>query len=169
MKTILCFGDSNTWGYNPRDCGRYDPEIRWPGVVRKKLGQGFLVVEEGLNGRTTVWDDPIVAVNRSGKAVLPVCLETHKPLDLVIIMLGTNDLKLQFSLPAVDIAKGAGLLLDLVSYSKAGPKETNPFCLLISPPYMGEEPAFDGMFDLTRNKSKQLAPFYKREVDLRQG
>lgn len=59
MKTILCYGDSNTWGYDPVTGGRLERDRRWPGVLRTQLGEGYLVIEEGLNGRTTVWDDPI--------------------------------------------------------------------------------------------------------------
>ena len=59
MKTILCYGDSNTWGYDPVTQDRFPPDTRWPGVLRHELGEGYLVIEEGLNGRTTVWDDPI--------------------------------------------------------------------------------------------------------------
>ena len=105
MKTILCYGDSNTWGYNPSMGGRYARDERWPGVLRKELGEGYLVIEEGLNGRTTVWDDPIEGY-KNGKTYLVPCLETHKPLDLVIILLGTNDLKMRFSVSALIQAAG---------------------------------------------------------------
>ena len=98
-----------------------------------------------------------------------MCLESHKPIHLVIIMLGTNDVKVRFSAPAADIAKGVGLLLDIVSRSTAGPGESGPACLLVCPPLVGEEPGFDGSFSQGREKSKQLADFYKREVDSRKG
>jgi len=91
-KRILCFGDSNTWGWNPIDKQRYSKNERWPGVVAKFLGEGFEIIEEGLNGRTTVWDDPVEG-NKNGKEHLPIMLETHRPIDLLILMLGTNDLK----------------------------------------------------------------------------
>ncbi len=91
MKTIVCFGDSNTWGFAPISKARYDRDTRWPGVLRNALGGGYLVIEEGQNGRTTVWDDPIEA-NKNGATYLLPCLESHKPLDLLIIKLGTNDL-----------------------------------------------------------------------------
>ncbi len=96
MKTILCFGDSNTWGARPltslNDITRYGPDVRWGSVLRGTLGEGFWVVEEGLNGRTTVWPDPVEGEYKSGKSYLPACLESHAPLDLAAIMLGTNDL-----------------------------------------------------------------------------
>ena len=78
-----------------------------PGVLRKELGEDYLVIEKGLNRRTTVWDDPIEGY-KNGKTCLFPCIETHKPLDLVIILLGTNDLKMRFSVSAYDIANGAG-------------------------------------------------------------
>jgi lysophospholipase L1-like esterase len=132
-KTVLCYGDSNTWGYNPKTGQRYGRDERWPGVLRKELGQGYLVVEEGLNGRTTVWDDPIEG-HKNGKTYLIPCLETHKPIDLVIVMLGTNDLKMRFSVSAFDIANGAGVLVDIVQKSAAGPQDKAPEVLLLAPP-----------------------------------
>jgi lysophospholipase L1-like esterase len=94
LKTILCFGDSNTWGWIPGPDGdRYPPEVRWPGVLQERLGDNYRVVEEALNGRMTVWDDPYEPVHdKNGKRHLAVALESHKPIDLVILMLGTNDL-----------------------------------------------------------------------------
>jgi len=91
MKRILCFGDSNTWGYIPGVRKRYAPEIRWPGVAQRILGGEYLLIEEGLNGRTTVYDNPCKPWER-GIDMLPGLLVSHNPLDLVIIMLGTNDL-----------------------------------------------------------------------------
>jgi len=103
MKTIMCYGDSNTWGCIPltgqQPPWRYGPAQRWPGVLRRELGDGHWIVEEGLNGRTTVWDDPLEPF-RSGKELLAPCLLTHQPIDLVIVMLGTNDLKGRFGLSA---------------------------------------------------------------------
>lgn len=91
MRNILCYGDSNTWGYDPRDASRYPAEVRWTGVLAKKLGAGYRVIEDGINGRRTVWDDP-VNLCRNGAEGLGYALNSGKPLDLVIVMLGTNDL-----------------------------------------------------------------------------
>ena len=91
MRTILCFGDSNTWGDPPGGNGRFAWHERWTGILQSSLGDGFRVIEEGLCGRTTCFDDPF-SPNRNGLAYLTVALETHCPLDLLIIMLGTNDL-----------------------------------------------------------------------------
>lgn len=76
MKTILCYGDSNTWGYNPDGSGRYPKHIRWTSVLQKELGENFDVIPEGLNGRTTVWDDPVKGEYRNGKKIF-IDLSAH--------------------------------------------------------------------------------------------
>ncbi len=103
MKTILCYGNSNTWGAVLGTGERYAPFIRWTGVLAQELGAMYRVIEEGPNGRTTLWDDPIEGY-KNGKEYLIPCLESHRPIDLVVMMLGTNDLKIRFSVPAYDIA-----------------------------------------------------------------
>ena len=161
MKTILCYGDSNTWGYNPSTGGRYARGKRWPGVLRKELGKGYLVIEEGLNGRTTVWDDPIEGY-KNGKEYLIPCLETHKPLDLVIILLGTNDLKVRFSVSAYDIANGAGVLVQTVQKSETGPSGGAPQVLLLAPPPVAKLTGFAEMFEGAELKSCRFAEHYAR-------
>jgi lysophospholipase L1-like esterase len=109
-RVVLCFGDSNTYGSIPGEKGgRYDAETRWPGVLARELGDGWRIIEEGLPGRTTVFDDPISPYRR-GADYLPPCLASHSPLDVVVIFLGTNDLKARFAAGAVDIAAGVGVL-----------------------------------------------------------
>ncbi len=164
MKTILCYGDSNTWGYNAATKSRFSRDERWPGVFRQELGDGYLVIEEGLNGRTTVWDDPIEGY-KNGKEYLIPCLETHKPLDLVVIMLGTNDLKKRFSLSAYDIAEGAGVLAHLVQRSYAGPNEGAPQVLLIAPPPVARLSDYAEMFEGCEAKSRKLGEQYRRVAD----
>jgi lysophospholipase L1-like esterase len=161
MKTILCYGDSNTWGYDPATTERFDRDSRWPGVLRQELGDGYLVIEEGLNGRTTVWDDPIEGY-KNGKQYLIPCLETHKPLDLVVIMLGTNDLKKRFSLSAFDIAYGASALADVARKSEAGLGGAAPKVLLICPPPVGKLTEFAEMFEGAEEKSRRLAEWFRR-------
>jgi lysophospholipase L1-like esterase len=163
MKTILCFGDSNTWGADPVGGQRFSLSTRWPGVLRQELGDGYWVVEEGLPGRTTVWPDPIEGY-KSGKEYLIPCLESHKPIDLVIIMLGTNDLKARFSLTAQDIAAGAGVLVRMVQQSGCGPNQQAPKVLLIIPPPVGElsKTLFVEMFAGAEAKSQRLASFYRQ-------
>ncbi len=161
MKTVLCYGDSNTWGYDPATQTRYPRDVRWPGVLRKELGDDYLVIEEGLNGRTTVWDDPI-ELDKNGATYLRPCIQTHKPMDLVIIMLGTNDLKTRFSLPAYDIASGAGVLVDIVMKSDAGIDDGAPQVLLIAPPQAVELTGFAEMFEGAIEKSAGFAKHYRR-------
>lgn len=142
MKTILCFGDSNTWGYDPASMTapyprRHGPGVRWTGVLAKELGADFKVIEEGQNGRTTVHEDPL-NICRKGKDYLPACLESHKPLDLVILMLGTNDLKSTFNVPPGEIAAGAGVLARMILASDAGLGNRPPQLLLVCPPLVGD-------------------------------
>jgi lysophospholipase L1-like esterase len=160
-KTVLCYGDSNTWGYSPVDGTRYARDVRWPGVLRNELGAGYLVIEEGLSGRTTVWDDPIEGY-KNGKEYLIPCLETHKPVDLVIILLGTNDLKMRFSVPASDIANGAGVLVDTVLKSATGPNGKAPLVLLLAPPPVAELTDFAEMFEGAEAKSERFSAHYWR-------
>jgi len=171
MKTVLCFGDSNTWGYVPgSDWGRFPADVRWPGVMRRQLGEGFQVIEEGLNGRTTVWDDPCMAF-RNGREHLPVLLDTHTPLDLVIIMLGTNDLKHYLGLTAHDIALGAATLVEMVQQSTAGRLVTDvarsaPPVLLVAPPRVVETPTpFGHKFDDAVARSAGLGEAYREIAD----
>jgi lysophospholipase L1-like esterase len=159
-KTILCYGDSNTWGWNPVTQTRYSRHERWPGVLRQELGEGYLVIEEGLNGRTTVWDDPIEGY-KNGKEYLIPCLETHKPIDLVIIMLGTNDLKARFGVPACDVAAGAGVLVDIVAKSETGPRDGAPPVLLVAPPPIAKLSEFADMFEGGAAKSEALSRHFR--------
>jgi lysophospholipase L1-like esterase len=133
MPTIVCYGDSNTYGYDAATAGRFPPDVRWPGVLRRELGAEFEVIEEGLNGRTTIWDDPFVD-GRNGRNYLGPCLQSHAPIDVVVIMLGTNDLKAFFRVSAAEIASGAGALVGIVQTSRAGPGGGEPLVLLIAPP-----------------------------------
>ena len=160
MKEILCFGDSNTWGWNPDNEERYERQSRWPGVMRDVLGSGYTVIEEGLNGRTTVWEDPI-ELHKQGSAHLPLLLETHRPLDLVIIMLGTNDTKMRFSLSAYDIAQGIGTLIQIVQKSGAGREGGTPKILVLAPPPLGRLSEFAEMFEGGYEKSKKLSLHYR--------
>jgi len=142
MKTVLCFGDSNTWGFIPESItapcpARHPHDARWTGVLARNLGAGFRVIEEGQNGRTTVHDDPFAAA-RNGKTVLPALLESHKPLDLVVMMLGTNDLKAAFGLSPGEIAAGVKVLAQMILGSDAGPKAKAPKLLLLCPPATGQ-------------------------------
>ncbi len=166
VKTILCFGDSNTWGYNDLDPiddlpGRFDIQTRWTGIVSASLGSEFRVIEEGLNGRTTVFEDPLWD-HRAGKHYLVPCLDSHRPLDLVIVMLGTNDLKIRFSASAVDISQGLEVLIDLIQKSRSGPQGSIPKTLIVAPPPIGvfnacDEPSWTG----AQKKNAELPRLYE--------
>ena len=160
MKRILCYGDSNTWGYDPLTKERFDAHTRWTRVLGRALGAGYEVIEEGLNGRTTVWDDPIEGY-KNGQAYLVPCLETHRPLDLVILMLGTNDLKVRFSLSAFDIAQGAGVLVRAIQRSEAGAGGVAPPVLLMAPPPVARLSGFAEMFAGAEAKSRRFADHYR--------
>ena len=157
MRTILCYGDSNTWGYIPGTGQRFSRQQRWPGILQRLLGDAFYVVEEGLNGRTTVWDDPFKP-GRNGLAGLQPALDSHAPLDLVILMLGTNDLKHYRSAYAADCARGMELLIETVSKSAVGPSGGPPRILLVAPPVIGELSAqLSLQFRDAREKSREFA------------
>jgi lysophospholipase L1-like esterase len=160
MRRILCFGDSNTWGYDPATEDRFDETTRWTGVLKAALGDDFTVIEEGLNGRTTVWNDPIEGY-KNGHDYLVPCLETHRPLDLVVLMLGTNDLKRRFSLSAYDISQGVAVLLRAISYSKAGRAGHPPRVLLMAPPPVARLSNFAEMFEGAEAKSLLLGQHYR--------
>lgn len=160
MGRILCFGDSNTWGYDPATQERFDEATRWTGVLQAALGRDFAVIEEGLNGRTTVWNDPIEG-HKNGHDYLVPCLESHRPLDLVVLMLGTNDLKRRFSLSAYDIAQGVAVLLRAVSYSGAGRDGQPPRVLLLAPPPTARLSDFAEMFEGAGPKSLLLGQHYR--------
>lgn len=138
MKNILCFGDSNTFGYDTVNDSRFSREIRWTGLIQKKLGKEYYVIEEGMGGRTTVWEDPIENL-QSGKDYLLSCLESHWPLDLVIIMLGTNDLKARFGLSAYDIACGIETLVCMTKEFFKRKSQKQPEVLIVSPIEVDEE------------------------------
>jgi lysophospholipase L1-like esterase len=161
MKTVLCYGDSNTWGYDPVSQDRFARDERWPGVLRQELGEEYLVIEEGQGGRTTVWDDPIEGY-KNGKEYLIPCLETHQPLDLVVMMLGTNDLKKRFSVSAFDIANSVGVLVDVVYKSAAGPNGGAPKMLVLAPPPVARLTGFAEMFEGAEAKSRKFSEHYRR-------
>lgn len=132
MKQILCFGDSNTFGYDTIHDGRFPWGVRWTSLLQEGLGNECHIIEEGMGGRTTVWEDPVENL-QSGKSYLCSCLESHWPLDLVIIMLGTNDLKTRYGLSAYDIASGVETLVQMTKQYLANKQEKLPEILIISP------------------------------------
>ena len=162
MKVILCFGDSNTYGRDPVTKGRLDRETRWPGVLQKRLGGEYDVIEEGLNGRTTVWNDPVRGGSkRNGSVYLLPCLESHSPIDLLIIMLGANDLKARFSVTPYDIAESIGALIEIARGSRSGLDGKSPKILIMVPPPLGKLTEWAETFQGGVEKSRQLADYYQ--------
>jgi len=140
--TILAFGDSLTWGRAPESRERHAPADRWPSVVEAELGA--TVIAEGLPGRTTVFDDFSGATDRNGARCLPVLLGSHQPLDLVVIMLGSNDLKPSICGSVGGVVAGLERLVGIVrgfAYETAGP---TPGILLVSPPAFRDTTSGEG-------------------------
>ena len=165
MKRILCYGDSNTFGYAPVTGDRYEPSIRWTGQLQALLGSDYCVIEEGCNGRTTVFTDPREPW-KNGRNYLEACLNSHKPLDLIILMLGTNDLKTMYGASPEDVAAGAETLVRLIQSFTKNKQGFAPKILLVSPVFIGENIVnthFRTSFDSSApGRSKLLAPLYKK-------
>lgn len=165
-RVVLTYGDSNTHGTMPMPdlefSGRFGPAERWPGVLQADLGNGWQVVEEGLPGRTTVHPDPISGVHKNGLSVLPAVLESHKPLDAVVVMLGTNDLKQRFNVPVVEIAESVEWLVHAVQHSICGPDRSAPAVLLVAPPPVLEAGCLAEIFAGSAAKSLRLGGEYAR-------
>lgn len=161
MKQMVCFGDSNTYGLIPGGLGRFDWRERWCGIVGDYVEKrGYRLAEEGLCGRTTTLQDPFWE-GRSGENMFSYVLETHSPVDMLILMLGTNDLKSFFNPTAKSIGKGIEKLLD----------QADEICpeaqiLLVSPIHLGEKIWWDNYLpDFSPQSlevSKQLAKEYER-------
>jgi lysophospholipase L1-like esterase len=132
-RTILCFGDSNTWGSPPGGGERFPRQVRWPGALQGLLGEGYYVIEEGLNGRTATLDHPWVE-GRSGRSYLLPCCSSHAPLDLVIVYLGTNDLADFYNFSAAEVAEACASLAKVVRSAECGRKGGTPPVLLVCPP-----------------------------------
>ena len=158
---ILCFGDSNTYGYKPDGTGRFDENIRWTQILQKKLGSGYRIIEEGLCGRTTVFQDEL-REGRRGLYLIGVTVEMQNPLDLMILMLGTNDCKTRYGASAAVIARGLEQVI-----RKARKSSSRPFdILVVSPIHLGKgvgEPDFDPEFNETSEAvSRNLASEYRK-------
>lgn len=169
MKTIVCYGDSNTHGYNPENGGRYAYAVRWPGYLQGLLGrEDYYVIEEGLNSRTTVQRDPCYDDNKSGLDLLPAVIKTHMPVDLLILMLGSNDMKQRFHMEAADIARGAALLISTAKTVSASKSADGRPCniLLVAPPPITEALRDGACYcefgDRALRVSGELSKWYRR-------
>lgn len=173
-KHILCFGDSNTHGYcaDPGDCAdggiRFNEDERWTQLLQKKLGDEYLVTEEGLSGRTTCFDDPLHEGLNGVRFITP-CLKSHEVVDLLIIMLGTNDSKDRFYCTATCIALGMNRLIKKAMATDCW-GDHQPNILVVCPPAIGEgmltSPVADTMGSLCIEKSRQLAACYQEQCQL---
>lgn len=161
---ILCFGDSNTYGYKPDGSGRFNDEIRWTGLLQKRLGENYQIIEEGLCGRTTVFQD-VLREGRRGIDIIGTLIESHNPIDLLVVMLGTNDCKTRYNASAAVIA--AGLEKVLEKAVKAAKNELK--ILVVSPIELGKgvgEEGYDIEFDKNSEEtSKELAKEYKKVAE----
>ena len=168
MKTVLCYGDSLTWGYSADGPSRHAFGDRWPSVLAAALGDGVQVIAEGLNGRTTAYDDHLADCDRNGARTLPTVLHTHAPLDLVVIMLGANDMKPGIAGKAHLAMQGMRRLISLVQVNalRDGTSEP-PAVLVVAPPPLCEtaDPEFAAMFAGGVEQSQMLASFYADLAD----
>ncbi len=169
MKTILAYGDSLTFGADPGGGPRHAYEDRWPTTLEQGLGGKARVIAEGLGGRATAYDDWTANADRNGARILPTLLASHAPLDLVIIMLGTNDLKPFVAGTAAFAARGARRLIELTRGHFAMTGEPVPEIILVSPPHVVETTNenmlsnFGGLEHLLR-ESRDFARHYRRHA-----
>jgi lysophospholipase L1-like esterase len=164
MKSILAFGDSLTWGFQAGTFKRHAFEDRWPNALAAGLDGKARVIEEGLNGRTTSYPDHTVPVERNGAVALPMLLTTHQPLDLLIIMLGTNDLKFVNRCRAFDAALGMENLVQLARRTEWCADYKTPQILIMSPPAITPttDEFFNELWGHAEAESRLLAKHYVR-------
>ena len=167
---ILCFGDSLTWGFDPVTRTRLPEEVRWPGVLQRLLGPGCRVIEEAQSGRTIATEDPAEGEKNGLRYVIP-CLESQSPVDLMIVMLGGNDVKRKFSYAAIDVAGEMQIFLEKVQAHNRFRMEDRMKLLLIAPPPVGEkaeDPWLEDLFDFDRARkvSGELAGWYARLAEM---
>ncbi|MDR3243418.1 MAG: SGNH/GDSL hydrolase family protein [Elusimicrobiota bacterium] len=163
-KNILCFGDSNTYGFIPASGIRFNYDERWTGILQNCLGQDYYIIEEGCNARTVLTADPINPYKNSRDYIYP-CLVSHCPLDLVIICLGANDLKTRFGISAKFISLCMKELVRIIrTFDYEYPIETTPQILIAAPIRISEKviEIEESSFDLiSAQKSVRLATYYE--------
>ena len=168
MKSVVCFGDSNTYGHNPENGERLPESVRWPCLLQNILGDGYKIIEEGLNGRTTVFDDPNDDW-KNGLDYIKGILCSHRPVDYLVIMLGTNDMKTVYNASVEDIASGLKEIVKRAESVMELKQGFVPKILIVSPPEITEDifnGPFQGSFDrVSVEKSKRLAYQYKQVAD----
>jgi len=170
MKNVLAFGDSLTWGANAVTGGRHPFEDRWPNVLATELEGQVRVFAQGLNGRTTIFDDYSNTTERNGAKALPTMLATHEPLDLVILFLGTNDMRTHICGNAAGSAMGIARLIGIVKHFNYRPDHAVPKVLVVSPPLveLGEDVLFNdvmaGSVELSKDYAAQYAKVCENET-----
>lgn len=168
MKTILCYGDSITWGSAPGTGERHPFDVRWPNVLQMGLGPDVQVITDGLRGRTTGFDEHLASCDRNGVRILPTSLYTHAPLDLVILMLGSNDMKPAIAGTALAAMQGMRRLVEIVRLNATRDRTTEPpEVLIVAPPALCETANFEfaAMFAGGIEHSKMLASLYSDLAD----
>ncbi|SFS20355.1 SGNH/GDSL hydrolase family protein [Yoonia litorea] len=165
-KTILAYGDSNTYGTPPAlvagENRRFDAATRWPGVMQENLGEGYTVIEEGLPGRTTVLADPVKGPHLDGQVGLRIALESHGPIDLLIIMLGTNDAQTHYARSAAQIAAGVAALIAIAKSEPYQLRHEGFEILIVAPPPVLEEGTYKEFLLDAAATSHDFAPAMRR-------
>lgn len=169
-KKVLCYGDSNTFGQHPDKLHRYPANVRWTGVLQQLLGDDYYVIEEGLGSRTTDLDY-VRKPGRNGKEYFTPCLQSHKALDIVVIMLGTNDLKIEYRRSAREIAEALGGLVDDAREYGVDLNSAPPTVILVSPILIDESAPYFYKFYTeyydkeSMSESSKLADEVRRVAD----
>lgn len=168
-QTIMTFGDSNTYGtppaHQPGENRRYDASIRWPRVMQRALGDGYEVIEQGLPGRTTAFPDTIMGDHMDGRIGLRIALESNGPIDLLIIMLGTNDLQTHYGKTPEQVIGGVASLLAIAKSEVYQTRHGGFEVMLICPPEVLEQGCYRNTLYGAAAKSKALPPLYQGLAD----
>jgi lysophospholipase L1-like esterase len=160
---VLCYGDSNTYGAIPTTHERRPTDKRWTGILQNKLGNNFEIIEEGLSARTIDIDDPKHKGKNGLEYIFP-CLASHYPINIIILMLGTNDLKYRFNKTSQDVANGIQKILNEILESAKEEETKLPKIILVCPPVISEavkENQGKDKFENAEEKSKLLPILYK--------
>ena len=177
MKRILCYGDSNTWGFMPKPCHlenwnmRFDENTRWTGLLQNMLGGEYKIIEEGMNGRTSAFDDP-QNDNRNGVKFINTCMLTQMPVDMAIVMLGTNDVKSFFPYTPYVIANGVGRIVDEIRKVDYGMGGKMPEVLVVAPINIDEHAAtgwLEGEFGMDSVEKNAKLPKYLEAMAEKRG
>jgi lysophospholipase L1-like esterase len=164
MKHILCYGDSNTFGTNPASGGgRHPDDVRWTGVLQKLLGLEYRVIEEGCGGRTTVFEDEI-SYGRNGIKMLTPCIASHNPLDLIVVMLGTNDLKQRYQVTSWDLGKAMERVITEIQHFPYQPFYPVPEILIVAPPYI-KEGISESIYGCFTEEAARLSHCFAKEYE----